>query len=110
MDLLLHLYVYLIPILQTFAREYRVGDIAPSHKLLRSCTVEDSVRLIGKALSTIGDTHHRLTQQGNIDIHLYLQDRAYSMEGTPPKRVKPIPIQVLSHITGILAAANYSYM
>ena len=47
LDPLLHLYTDPIPILQTFAGEYRVGDIVPRHRPVRSHTVEDAIRSIG---------------------------------------------------------------
>ena len=93
-----------IPILQTFKREYRVGNISPNHKSVRSRTVEDSVWSIGQALAAMGSPDPRLTQQGNINLHLRFQYCAYSKADPRPKWVKPIPIQVLRHISGITVA------
>ena len=98
LDPLTHAYSDPIPILQTFAREYRVGNIASNHEPVISCTVEDAVVSIGQAISAMGVPYSCLTQQGKIYVRLRFQYCAYSRAGPPPKRVKPVPIQVLRHI------------
>ena len=83
-----------------------VEDISPNHKPVRSCTVEYSVRSMFRLLAVMGDPDPRLIQQVKIIICLRFQYRAYSKSNSPPKRVKPIPIQVLHHISGIVVATN----
>ena len=58
----------------------------------------------------MGDSYPRLTQQGNIYTRLRFQYHAYYKADTTPKRVKPIPIQVFCHTTGIAVSTNNSCM
>ena len=63
---LLALYRDPVPILKAFARQYQIGDINPSGHQIRSHMVEDAVRLIGKALATLGTRDPHLTIQGEL--------------------------------------------
>ena len=58
------LYRYLVPVLNTFARQYRDGSISPVRCKLQSFTVEDSVCSIGQALAALGTRDPRLRIQG----------------------------------------------
>ena len=61
-------YMDLVPILNIFASQYRTVALAPSGYQVKYHMVEDAVRLIGQALTAMGDPDPRLTSQGNIDI------------------------------------------
>ena len=64
-----------VPILNTFSRYYRTGDIAPTSGPVRSCTVEDAVRSIGQALEALGLAGPCYGKDGKIDIRLRSQLR-----------------------------------
>ena len=48
------LYRDLVPILKTFTRQYRKGDLAPRGSRVQSRMVEESVQSVGQVLATIG--------------------------------------------------------
>ena len=50
-----------VPILNTFARQYRTGSLSPSGHQVRSHTVEDTVQSIGQDLSNMGGPYPHLT-------------------------------------------------
>lgn len=82
-----------IPTLLLFAHRFRYGQISPSGTTVRSRTVEDALRAVGQAFSTLGCVDPRLTASGKLDIRLSRQLSAYKKEDPPPHRVKPIPCQ-----------------
>ena len=95
-----------IPILVTFAREYRVGDVSSASGGVRSKTVQDAVRSVAQTLTALGARDPRLSASGKIDYRLQLQYRCYTRQDPPPNRVKPIPVQILRAVTAIAAASN----
>ena len=84
-----------IPYLQVFAHRYRNGRIQPSGKSVRSGTVQSALRHVGQAYKSMGTRDIRLDATGNTDFRLARQIRCYTKQDPPPKRVKPIPIQVV---------------
>ena len=58
---LLCFYTERVPIIDKFAREYRIVDIAPNHKPIRYCTVDNSLRSTGQVLSEMGPPDPRIT-------------------------------------------------
>ena len=70
LDPLLLLYKDPIPILATFAAEYRCGDISASGKNAHYCTVEDAVRYIGQALTVMGSKDAQINSEGALYIRL----------------------------------------
>ena len=68
--------------------------------------VEDAARSIGQALAAIVAKDLWLNDEEELEIHLKFQYRAYSKQDPPPKRVKPVPVQVLRHIDSIAAAST----
>ena len=73
-----------VPILNTFARDYRTGNIAPTSGPVQSHTAEDAVRSIGQALAALGLADPRYGKDGNIEIHLRFQLRCYTKKDPPP--------------------------
>ena len=67
-----------IPILVTFAREYRVGDVSAASGGVRSKTVQDAVRSVAQTLTALGARDPRLSASGKIDYRLQLQYRCYT--------------------------------
>ena len=106
LDPLLISYADPVPILNTFAQEYRDGTISASGKKVRSRTVEDAIRSIGQALSAMGAPDPRLNAEGKLDIRLRFQYRAYTKEDPPPNRVKPVLVQILRSIAGVAQASG----
>ena len=95
-----------VPILITFAREYRVGDVAAASGPVRSKTVQDAVRSVAQTLTALGARDPRLSGAGKLDYRLQLQYRCYTRQDPPPNRVKPIPVQILRAVAAIAAATN----
>ena len=106
LDHLLVAYQDPVPILNTFARDYQTGNIAPGSHGVRSRTVEDAVRSIGQAIAMLGAKNPRMTPTGNLDGRLQLQFRCYSRQDPPPSWVKPIPVQVLRRLACIAEASR----
>ena len=78
--------------------------MTPSGHAVNNRMVEDSVWSVGQAIATLGGRYPRLTNQGEVDIHLRFQYRCYSNHYPPPNHFKPIPIQVLHHVTIITSS------
>ena len=76
-----------VPILNTFARDYRTGDIAPTSIPVRSRTSEDTVRSIGQLLVALGLADLRYGKNGKIDIRLRFQLCCYTQQDPPPPTV-----------------------
>lgn len=88
-----------IPLLQVFAARYRSGIIAPSHRPVRSRTVEDALRSVGSSLTSMGAPDPRLDRHGSIDRRLHRLLQAYTRSDSPPSRVKPVPVRLLFAVT-----------
>ena len=78
------LYRDLIPILTTFATEYRRGEISSSGKNFCSCTVYYTVCSIRQDIYAMGSKYPRLNSEGVMGIYLKFQYRAYSNHDPPP--------------------------
>jgi hypothetical protein len=52
----------------------------------------------------MGSPDPRLDSHGSIDLRLKHQMRHYSKNDPPPRRVKPIPIQVLRHLVQLVSS------
>jgi hypothetical protein len=87
-----------IPILQIFAQRYRDGRIAPSHRQVKSRTVEDALRAVGQKFARMGTPDIRKDSTGNIDFRIQRQLRHYAKLDPPPARVKPVPITIILYI------------
>ena len=101
LDPLLVSYRYLYPIINTFVRQYRTGEIAPNGRQVQSHTVEDAVGSIGQALASLGTRDPYLTSQGDLYIRLHLQYQCYSKQEPPTIQLKLVPLQVLHHISSV---------
>ena len=64
-----------VPILNDFARYYRTENITTKIRAVQSRTVEDAVRLIGKAIAMLGAKYPLVTSTGKIDGRIKLQFR-----------------------------------
>jgi hypothetical protein len=90
-----------ILLLQVFAHRYRVGQIAPSGRQVKSRTVEGALRAVGQAFTALGSPDPRLTATGSTEFRLSRQLRSYSKLDPPPQRVKPIPVDVIHHMMAL---------
>ena len=75
LDPLLVAYKNPVPILNAFAQDYRNGNITPNSRGVRSRTVEDAVRSIGRSIVMLGAKDPRMTSTGKINGRLQLQFR-----------------------------------
>lgn len=88
-----------VPVIQVFAQRYRDGRLAPSHRVVKSRTVEDAIRAVAqKHASMVGARDPQLNSFGKVDFHIKRQLRSYQREDSPPICVKPVPITLLLHI------------
>jgi len=53
-----------VPFLQVFAQRYRTGELAPSRRPVRACTVEDVIRSISQTMASVGAQDPRLKLPG----------------------------------------------
>ena len=95
----------LIPYLQVFARRIRDGRLSSSHRSVRADTVSNALRNVGQAYARLGTPDVRNDVTGRIDIRIARQIRFYSKQDDPPRRVKPVPISV---VTAIVEHAFYT--
>ena len=98
-----------IPLLMVFANRYRMGTVAPSGAPVRSRTVEGALRAVGQTFASLGQPDPRLLPSGKLDLRLNRQLSAYAKSDPPPHRVKPIPLQVISHAIAQGYRANTPY-
>jgi hypothetical protein len=98
-----------IPYLQVFAYRYRQGLINPSHRPVRSRTVEGALRNVGQTFASVGAPDPRLTLTGAVDFRLKRMLASYTRADAPPTRVKPIPVPILRHVMAQAILANSSH-
>ena len=106
LDPLLVAYKGPVPILNDFARDYRIWNIVPNSCAVRYITVEDAIWSIGKAIAVLGDKDPRMTSTSKINGRLQLLFHCYSHQNPPPYWVKLIPVQVLYQLACVAAASN----
>jgi hypothetical protein len=77
-----------------FALRYRSGALSKSGKPVRSNTVSDAIFHVAQAFTSVGSLDPRLDRFGNLDPRLARMYTTWRNEDPPPKRVKPVPIQI----------------
>ena len=98
-----------VPVLQVFSRRIRTGKLSASQRPVKSRQVEEYLRSIGQTFLTMGKSDPRLGLSMKIDHRIQRMLRTYSKQDPPPNRVKPVPVQVLRHITAIARASNLPF-
>jgi hypothetical protein len=93
-----------IPFLQVFAQRVHSGELAASGNPIRARSVEDYIRMVGQTFLHVGSDDPRLNSAHLIDFRLQRTIAAWKKSDPPPKRVKPVPIQVIRRI----ASTSYS--
>ena len=93
-----------ISLLQIFAHRYRTGEI--SGRRVRARTVEDSLRTIAQTLTRVGAPDPRRDVNQQLDFRLTRQLRSYSKADPPPKRVKPVPVSVITQSLAVAFASD----
>jgi len=88
-----------MPLLQIFAARYRVGTLAPSCSHVKARTVEGALHAVGQTFASLGYSDPRLQPSGKLDLRLHRQLQAYEKHDPPPHQVKPVPLQILLHVT-----------
>jgi hypothetical protein len=83
---------------QVFMHRYRSGAIAPRGRPVLARSVEDALRSVGQTFAQVGATDPRFTDQGRMDFRIQRQLASYKKKDPPPKRVKPVPVQVIHWI------------
>jgi hypothetical protein len=83
-----------------------VGTLAPSHSQVRSRTVEDAPRAVGRAFTALGKKDPRLLPSGKLDFRLSRQLTAYKKQDPPPTHVKPIPFPIIAHTVDLCRTGN----
>ena len=91
--------------LEVFAVRLRNGTITPSGRPIGSRAVEDYIRSVAEEIASLGAPSLRLDVNGRVVPRLAQLQRAWIKEDPPPKRVKPIPIQLVRHV---VHRANYN--
>lgn len=95
-----------IPLLQVFAQRVRTGSLARDGNPLRARSVEDYVRHVAQTFLAVGSKDPRLNSANDIDFTLRRMFKAWKKEDPPPKRVKPVPVQVIRRIAFIAQHSN----
>lgn len=99
-----------IPFLQVFGRRIRTGALSASQRPVKSRQVEDYLRTIGQTFMAMGHEDPRLGKNLQLDHRLQRMLKTYSKLDPPPNRVKPVPVQVLRHISAIALASNRPFL
>ena len=84
-----------LPLLMCFALQYRDGRLAPQGAAVKSRTAEDAVRLVGQTFTQLGLPDPRFNCHGRMDSRLTNLWKDWNSHDDPPRRLKPVPIQVL---------------
>ena len=87
-----------IPFLQVFAQRVHSGELAASGNPIRARSAEDYIRMVGHTFLHVGSDDPRLNSAHLIDFRLQRTIAAWKKSDPPPKRVKPVPIQVIRRI------------
>lgn len=95
-----------VVLFQVFLHRYRTGAIAPRGKPVLSRSVEDALRSVGQTFAQLGSPDPRFTDQGRMDFRIQRQLAAYKKKDPPPKRVKPVPVQVIHWIMAAALIGN----
>lgn len=88
-----------VPILQIFGQLVREGTLAAKQGKVGARHSEDYLRTISSTFLHLGSKDPRLTDQGKMDFRITRMITAWKKEDPPPHRVKPLPIQVIKHIS-----------
>jgi hypothetical protein len=97
-----------VPMLQVFGERYRDGRLPPPNNPVKARTVEDSIRAVGQAFARLGAPDPRKDAHGNIDFRIQRQIKAYKKDDVPPRRVKSVPITIISFIVAQAFGATRS--
>ena len=87
-----------IPFLQVFAARVHSGELAASGNPIRARSAEDYVRAVGQTFLHVGADDPRLNSASKIDFRISRTISAWKKSDATPKRVKPIPLQVIRRI------------
>lgn len=85
-----------IPWCQVFLRRVRDGRLA-ANKLgasVRARTAEAYLRSVAQTFTSLGKPDPRLNTHGAIDFRIQRQLRGYKKVDPPPRRLKPLPIDL----------------
>ena len=101
-----------VPLLQIFAQRVRTGELAAKGDPIRARSVEDYVRFVGQTFASVGTSDPRLNTSGKQDFRLTRTWAAWKREDPAPDRVKPVPIQVIRHLSykAALPGADESFV
>ena len=85
-----------IPLLLSYAQQYRWGFLAPKGKPVRARTPEEAVRFVGQTLKVLAKYDPRIDPDTReIDRRLTNLWKDWTQDDPPPSRVKPLPVAVL---------------
>lgn len=85
---------------------YRDGVVAPRGRPVGARTPEDAIRFVGQTLELMGRRDFRKIEgTDKIDPRIHNCLKSWSADDPAPKRVKPIPVQVL-YAAQEIASAN----
>jgi hypothetical protein len=87
-----------IPLLQMFAHQVRIGQLAANGRPVHKRTVEQYLRSVAQIFASVGAPDPRHNGLGKTDFRLYRQLRTYNKQDPPPTRVRPVPLQLLIHM------------
>ena len=93
-----------LPFLAVFATRLRSGAITPSKKAITSKRVSDYLCTVGEEIASLGSQNPRFTINGELVLELKQLLKAWSIADPPPDRVKPVPVQLVSHAISSLDA------
>jgi hypothetical protein len=85
-----------VPYCQVFLRRVRDGRLAANKQgaKVRARTAEAYLRAVAQTFTSLGKPDPRLNTHGTIDFRIQRQQRGYKKVDPPPRRLKPLPIDL----------------
>jgi hypothetical protein len=87
-----------VPILQVFGERYRDGRLPPLKKSVKARIVDDALRSVGQEHTRLGSPDPQKESFGGIYFRIQRQIKSYHNVDDQPRRVKPIPITIITYI------------
>ena len=87
-----------VPCLQVFGRHIHDGRLTTSREPAQSGSVSDALQNVGQVHKWMGAPDIQLDSHGKFNFRLSRQLRWCTKQDAPPRRVKPVPVAVVSTI------------
>jgi hypothetical protein len=98
----------LSPCSKSLVKDTETDACPPRNNPIKSRTAEDGIRAVGQAFARLGAPYPRKYAHGYIDFRIQTQIKAHKKHDDPPRRVKLVPITIISFIVAQAFGATRS--